>query len=38
MKKEFTRSDLENGMVIETRGKTRFLVNGNILVGKGEII
>ena len=38
MKKEFTKSDLQNGMVIETRNKTRFLVNGDILVGKGEII
>jgi hypothetical protein len=35
MKKEFTKSDLENGMVIESRNKTRFLVNGDILVGKG---
>lgn len=29
-----TKSDLENGMVVETRNKTRFLVNGDILVGK----
>ena len=36
MKKEFTKSDLKNGMVVETRDKTRFLVNGNILVGKGD--
>jgi hypothetical protein len=35
MKKEFTKSMLQNGMVIETRNKTRFLVNGDILVGKG---
>lgn len=34
--KNFTKSDLQNGMVIETRDKTRFLVNGNILVGKGD--
>ena len=34
MKKEFTKSDLKNGMVVETRNKTRFLVNGDILVGK----
>ena len=38
MNNEFTKSMLQNGMVIETRNKTRFLVNGNILVGKGEII
>ena len=34
MVKEFTKSDLKNGMVVETRDKTRFLVNGDILVGK----
>jgi hypothetical protein len=36
MKKEFTKSMLQNGMVIETRNKTRFLVNRDILVGKGD--
>src|SRR5574344_1260071 len=35
MKKEFTKSMLQNGMVVETGDKTRFLVNGDILVGKG---
>lgn len=30
MKKEFTKSDLKNGMVVETRNKKRFLVNGDI--------
>ena len=35
MKTEFTKSDLQNGMIVETRDKTRFLVNGDILVGKG---
>lgn len=36
MVKEFTKSMLQNGMVIETRDKIRFLVNGDILVGKGD--
>jgi len=34
MNNEFTKSMLQNGMVVETRDKTRFLVNGNILVGE----
>ena len=31
-----TKSMLQNGMVVETGDKTRFLVNGDILVGKGD--
>lgn len=35
MEKEFTKADLKDGMVIETRERGRYLVLGNIVVRNG---